>query len=49
MSNRTISAALATALAASLALASAAQAADEGMMSKDGMGKESASASDRRT
>jgi uncharacterized membrane protein len=40
MSNRTISVALATAFAASLALASAAQAADEGMMSKDGMGKE---------
>ena len=40
MSNRTISAALATAFAASLALASAAQAADEGMMSKEGMGKE---------
>ena len=40
MSNRTISAALATAFAASLALASAAQAADEGMMGKEGMGKE---------
>jgi uncharacterized membrane protein len=39
MSNRTISAALAGAFAASLALASAAQAADEGM-SKDAMGKE---------
>jgi uncharacterized membrane protein len=41
MSNRTISAALAGAFAASLALASAAQAADDGM-SKDamGMGKE---------
>jgi uncharacterized membrane protein len=40
MSNRTISAALAGAFAASLALASAAQAADEGMMSKDAMAKE---------
>ena len=40
MSNRTISAALATAFAASLALASAAQAADEGMMSKDSLAKE---------
>jgi uncharacterized membrane protein len=39
MSNRTTSAALAGAFAASLALASAAQAADEGM-SKDTMGKE---------
>jgi uncharacterized membrane protein len=39
MSNRTMSAALAGAFAASLALASAAQAADEGM-SKDAMGKE---------
>ena len=35
MSNRTISAALAGAFAASLALASAAQAADDGMMRKD--------------
>jgi uncharacterized membrane protein len=39
MSNRTINAALAGALAASLALASAAQAADKGR-SKDAMGKE---------
>ena len=40
MSNRTISAALAGAFAASLALASAAQAADDGMMKKDAMAKE---------
>ena len=40
MSNRTAGAALACAFASSLALASAAQAADEGMMSKDAMGKE---------
>ena len=40
MSNRTISAALAGAFAASLALASAAQAAGEGMMNKDAMAKE---------
>jgi uncharacterized membrane protein len=40
MSNRTISAALAGAFAASLALASVAQAADDGMMKKDAMSKE---------
>lgn len=40
MSNRTISAALATAFAASLALELAAQAAEGAMVSKDVMGKE---------